>query len=155
LTEVVDADRVARRLGQLERTQSTVARRDLVAAVADASPAGTTVQVIESVAAQMVEVAGAPLDREGMARHHRRGGRAPGRGAREPRWSAGDVARAVGREPEALSVGVGSPPVPGEVVPRSPERVLRQVHPAVAREGDVARAVRTDPVLVHGDIWER
>lgn len=154
-TEVVDADRVARRLGQLERTQSTVARRDLVAAVADASPGGATVQVIESVTAQVVEVAGAPLDRAGMARHHRRDGRAPSRGAREPRWSAGDVARAVEREPRALSAVVGSPPMPGEVVPRSPELALHHVHPDLAREGDVTRAVPTDPVLVRGDVWER
>ncbi len=151
-TEVVDVDRVAHRLGQLERTQSTVARRDLVAAVADASTGGTTVQVIESVAAQVVEVAGAPLDREGMAPRHPRDGRGPGRGFREPRWSAGDVARAVEREPGTLSASGRSSPLPDEVAFRSPD-LVRLHH--VARGGEVTRTAPTDPVLVRGDVWER
>jgi hypothetical protein len=154
--EVVEADRVVHRLGLLERTQSTVARRDLIAAVADASPGGTTVGVIESVAAQVVEVAGSPLDRDGVGtRHHRGDGRAPGVGAREPRWSAGEVARAVEREPSILSAAGGSPRPPYEVVPRSPELVRHHAQPDVLRDGEVTRAGPTDQVLVRGDVWER
>jgi hypothetical protein len=87
----VDRGRVGTALGALARHGRSVARRDLVAAVAAASIVGATAAEIESAANRLIELAGPSatatdrLDRAGRARNRI--------AAPEPRWRAEELVR--------------------------------------------------------------
>jgi conjugative relaxase-like TrwC/TraI family protein len=158
--EPIDGDRLARRFDQLEQRHRTLARRDVVAAVADASPGGASVQAVEAVATQVMEAAGPPLGRDGVesGRGHVGVG---GGGALEPRWSASDVVEALEREPTALSAPGGARTPPLRIASRSSGLDRRRADlvaardSGTARDGGVARAEAKDRGLVRGRAWER
>ncbi len=80
----IDAERVRSRLGDLARHRLTLGHRHLVAAVADASVAGTSARVVESVADRIAEASGPPGD---------------------ARWSGDAVSKAVDRLSDELISG--------------------------------------------------
>jgi conjugative relaxase-like TrwC/TraI family protein len=97
----IDRGRVHERLQHLAGHQRSLAQRDVVGVLAGASSGGTRAQVVESVAAHILERSGEELDPSGT----RTPGGGPGRGAevREPRRSAADLARFVEGQPEELA----------------------------------------------------
>jgi conjugative relaxase-like TrwC/TraI family protein len=99
---VIDGRRVRQQLGQMASRNRTVARRDLVAVIARASTAGTSAEVIEAVAARLVDAAGSPLSGDPVGRLVSAPDRASGRPDPESRWTATDMARVVDQGTEAL-----------------------------------------------------
>jgi conjugative relaxase-like TrwC/TraI family protein len=153
----IDPDRVRHRLEDLASHRRTLAQRDVVAVVADASPGGASARLIESVAVQVVAAAGAPRPgwevARGSAARGSAAGRSPAGGSAadkgpagwspstfEPRWTVDAVARAVGHC-EGLLVPVPQLTASGEDGPsgrtgrRPPDRAVTR-----ARGEEVARA---------------
>ncbi len=82
-TVAVDPQRMADRLEASGRAEGSLARRDLVALVASASPGGATVATLDATVDRIVALAGTEVE-------SRRG--------REPRWRRGDVLSVVTRQ---------------------------------------------------------
>jgi hypothetical protein len=104
LRPVVDRDRLVEQLGLLSGRRRTLAHRDVVAAVAGAALRGASSDAVEAVAARVVGATGAPCPVAGPDGGDRRCGPST-----EPRWAAGDVARAVARRPGLLAPPVDRP----------------------------------------------
>jgi conjugative relaxase-like TrwC/TraI family protein len=128
----IDPDRVRTRLSHVTRAKDSIARRDLVAVVADAATTGAPARVIESVASRITDASGPPIGRgrfdQGLRGATDRGRQASGM---EPRWSASVVARAVERRPEEL-LGLRS---------SGPERAVQAEPPAPARGRTINRGL--------------
>jgi len=97
----IDRGRVHERLQHLASHQRSLSHRDVVGVLAGASTGGTRAQVVESVAARILEGSGEALDPSGSGTpgvEQRRG-----TGASEPRRSAADLVRFVEGQPEELA----------------------------------------------------
>jgi conjugative relaxase-like TrwC/TraI family protein len=115
----IERGRVCDRLGQLGHGRHSLARRDVVAAVAAASTNGASARVIESVATHIVEESGAPVSVGGPG--------APGpvtslgsTRTGEPRWTAAALVRTTARQPEELmAMGESQGPTIDDAAPRA------------------------------------
>jgi conjugative relaxase-like TrwC/TraI family protein len=101
--------RLRTRLESLAERDRAVARRDLVALVATSATRGAAAAEIESAAARIADSCGRIDHRPGIVDQDVPARRSPGLGRGEPRWSVGEVVRAIDRDAEAL-LGAGSPP---------------------------------------------
>ena len=115
-SRVFDGDRVGQRLDELASARRSLARRDVVAVLADAAPGGIGAGMLEAVADRVLASAGETVPGSGSGRGSTRP--AVGSGVREPRWPADGVARVLDREPAVLLAGVIDrratvPPAPG------------------------------------------
>jgi hypothetical protein len=97
----IDRDRVQDRLQRLAAGRRSLAHRDVVAVLADASTAGTRAQVVESVASHILEASGEAIHPgtsgapgPGRIRGDRTGG---------PRLAAAELVRFVEGQPEELA----------------------------------------------------
>jgi len=103
----IDSGRVRQQLGRLASRNRTLARRDLVAVIARASTAGTSAEVVEAVAARLVDAVGPPLSGGAAGSQATPPDRSLGRPVPESRWMAADVASAIDPVTEALLAPTG------------------------------------------------
>ncbi len=99
----VDLDVASRRLELAAREQRPLARHELVAVLSASSFAGTSANLVESLAHSLTEAAGTPVEpgktQTGWSRGERDRGRTP---RVEPRWRAEDLRHAMHQGIEAL-----------------------------------------------------